>query len=139
MKKTLSEKLAENLEYFISKSSRRCISPNGLCKYHGKTLGIKTKGCFIGALLPAKTREILDIEHENEDIIDIIKFKKPTFKLPKMITQNQSLMRTFQELHDDNIYWDKRGLSTYGVNELKSIIRNYNLDEEPFNKLLKLK
>ena len=138
MKKTLSEKLAENLEYFISKPRRRCIK-NGICKYHGKTLGIKTKGCFIGALLPVKSREILDIEHKDEDIISILQYKTLNIKMPKIITQNPSLMRKFQQLHDDNFNWGKVGLSIYGENELKNIIENYNLDKEPFNKLIKNK
>ena len=60
----LSEKLGKHLETYTSNPSKRCyiekVGLGAVCKYSGQTLGIKTKGCFIGALLPSKDRIKID-------------------------------------------------------------------------------
>lgn len=136
MKKSLSQKLADNLDYFVSNPKRRCFLGVYGCKYHGETLGIKTKGCFIGALLPVATRRMLD-ENKVTNIFNVIEYcKENNIKLPKMITDNRNLMSYFQLLHDANHFWNENGLSNEGISELNFIINEYNLDREPFEKFL---
>ena len=58
----LSKKLADNLKYFTDNPEKRCYDASG-CFYSGKTIGKNTKGCFVGAFLPARLR--LEIDEAN--------------------------------------------------------------------------
>jgi hypothetical protein len=128
---TLSEKLAKNLKYFTSNPKKRC-SKDYNCKYSGKTLGIKTKGCFVGALMTPKQREWADINHIGGVYILIKRSKLFDFKLPNIITENEKIMSDFQSLHDKTVNWDENGLNDNGLTTLKAIIRDHNLDPKPF-------
>jgi hypothetical protein len=132
MKKTLSQKLVDNLYYFTSNTKKRCITDED-CRYHGKSLHLNTKGCFVGALLPPKVREYLD-DNSYGSVSDII--GDVPEMLPKIIKDNEGLMCRFQYLHDINDNWDANGLTERGVYVLENIIREYKLDEEPFKKCL---
>lgn len=136
--KTLSEKLAKNLEYYTNDPTKRCRK-EGECKYLGETLGLKTKGCFVGSLLPYQTRKLVD-EYIVGDVETLVEREKELdYKLPKIITENVNLMGRFQNLHDMDQYWDEYGLTDEGKRYLqKRILYNYDeLDEEDFLQFLK--
>ena len=135
--KNLSKKLAENLGYFVG-ADKRCRTDEG-CFYSGKTINKDTKGCFIGALLPQKTRDWADNLNQSDgssvDVL-IILAESCDIKLPKIITENRILMGQFQELHDSCSNWSDNVLSSDGKRMLKGIIKNNDLDREPFEKFL---
>lgn len=134
--KTLSQKLAKNLEYFTSDTKKRCTDGN-LCKYWGGTLGIKTKGCFVGVLLPLKTRKWADSRSGMSVSSLINNAKLANIPLPKIITKNVMLMQEFQTFHDSSEYWSKNGLTKIGNSRLKIIIGEYSeLNEKDFAKSL---
>lgn len=138
---TLSERLADNLKYYIDNTNRRCVDRHGDSRYHGKTLGKNTKGCFVGSLLPAKTREWADNTLGQEEsgvnkLLDVA--KKEGVSIPRIIKNNRHIMEFFQHLHDSNTHWTRSGLSLSGVDYLAYIIA-YNRDEldiEPFKEVV---
>lgn len=138
--KTLSEKLADNLLYYTSNPKRRCRNSDA-CKYHGKTLGIKTKGCFVGALLPAKTRAWADevLENVSSCVGELIKVaEQHNVSIPNIVKDNTKMMQEFQSLHDFNDNWTDNGLSHLGVYKLAFMLRRYDskLSPEPFMKCI---
>lgn len=141
----LSEKLAKHLENYTSDPSKRCrIDLDGggsRCKYSGKTLGINTKGCFIGALLPSKDRIKIDeffMDNNPSDVIQLIKSHKEIgVKLPKFIKDNRLLMTHLQQLHDNVRYWTSDGLNSKGKEFLLEVITHHMLNEKDFEKSLK--
>lgn len=135
MKKSLSQKLAENLAYFVNNPKKRCVVGYE-CRYSGTTLNLKTKGCFVGALLAPKDRLLADAGEFGTSNQLILNGPKAGIKLPKIVSENQSLMKTFQMFHDNEINWSKSGLTDIGKNKLKEIIHGYGLDEKYFEKFL---
>ena len=137
--KTLSKKLAENLAYFTKDVSKRCIDDRHNCRYSGKSLGIKTKGCFVGALLPQKLRLQLDRYGNNgvNDIVDLAFESEGELVLPKIITENKGIMTGFQKIHDDNSLWNSSGLNENGVKLLIALVNKFDdLDMEDFKEFL---
>ena len=134
MKKTLSERLAENLEYFVSNPKRRCKDSVNGCRYYGGTLRIKTKGCFVRALMPVAVRKEADKSEWGIGVSTLIKDIKG---VPRIITENPHVMCEFQMLHDEDSYWNETGLSVFGKSHLKQIIYDFDeLNEEDFKKFL---
>jgi hypothetical protein len=133
MKKSLSQKLAENLAYFVNDPKKRC-AVGGECKYSGVTLNLKTKGCFVGSLLAPKDRLLADAGGLSTSYELITNGPKLGIKLPKIVSENQQLMKKFQMLHDDDNYWRKTGLSDEGKDELKRIIALHDLEKKYFDK-----
>jgi hypothetical protein len=144
--KTLSEKLAENLSYYVENTNRRCytLKKNGdkACFYSGKTANKKTQGCFVGRLLKPNDRLKADEffgtdNHFSSDVLGLIKACDSIgIKLPEIITENENLMSYFQSLHDSNSNWDENGLSNTGKHNLEEIIKRFELDKKPFKKFL---
>lgn len=139
----LSEKLAKHLETYTSDPSKRCfasLDDGPVCKYSGKTLGLKTKGCFIGALLPSKDRIKID-EYFGDTGSDVIRLAKEYeeigVKLPKFIKDNRLLMSHLQQLHDNVRYWTDNGLNSNGKEFLLEVIAHHKLNEKDFEKSLK--
>jgi len=137
----ISKKLADNLAYFVNNTSKRCKitnEKNGVdsCQYSGKTLGLKTKGCFVGAMLPAPLR--ISIDEKFPDGIDIQSvLGKKYEKIPAWMYKHPGLLGYFQCLHDIDTYWNKdSGLSNSGKDQLKHIISKYNLNIKDFKKFL---
>lgn len=132
--KTLSQKMAENLLYYTSNPKKRCVD-GGVCKYHGETLGIKTKGCFVGALMSSEQRKWAD-KNLKEGASGIMSLKSKAqregYTLPKIITENVTIMTSFQGLHDCNDYWTEEGLTPSGVSNLDSIIRRFAFNRNDF-------
>jgi hypothetical protein len=145
MKKSISEKLAENLSYYVG-SDKRCLNhgegSSVYCFYSGKTAKKKTEGCFIGRMLSPKDRVKVDNYFFNNGLDTTIKtlVNKVEFigvKIPKIIIDNVNLFHDFQRLHDGYDFWGSDFLlSEEGKIELLNIIKKYNLDREPFKKFL---
>ena len=133
----LSIKLAKNLEYYVNDPNKRCVNRSGECTYSGKMLGLKTKGCFVGSLMPAKTRLSID-KNIGLGGVDTVIQKSDVFgiKIPKFIKDHSNVMTSFQSLHDNSFYWEDGGLSKLGVSILKVIINKHSLNEDPFKKFL---
>jgi len=143
-KQKLSQKLADNLAFFIRDPSKRCVLNESIyqvkCKYSGKTLGLKTPGCFIGRLIPSAS---IRLELDNLDIGDVTELisaagTKIKGYIPKIILNNRLIMLRFQGLHDADSNWSDTGLSPKGKRELESILNRYDkkLNRTPFRKFL---
>ena len=130
--KSLEERLAEALNYYVVKPSRRCRTEKA-CAYSGVTLGIKTKGCIVGYFLSAKQR--LEWDKAGVSCLSYLNTKGVN-KTPKIILDNLNTFERFQALHDGTNYWDEKGLTDKGIGILKIIIREMKLNPEPFKKFL---
>ena len=142
MEKSLSQKLANNLSYYIGQD-KRCIS-NVECYYSGKTINKETEGCFVGRLLLEEDRVKADIFFKENRSIDatvsgLVKYKKRIgIERPKIISDNVNLLDKFQALHDNCMNWnDEYRLTEIGKNLLKEIINNFKLDIKDFENILK--
>lgn len=136
--KSLSEKVAEKLMYYVTKPTRRCVAKNGSCRYSGKTLGINTVGCMVGSFMPPALRRQIDkddIEVRKSSSVDSL-VNNNNYKLPEIIKNNSKLMGDLQGLHDENYHWNSNGLTEEGKNRLLKIINFHNLDTEPFAAIL---
>ena len=136
MKKSLSEKLAENLAYYtVNPYKRRCSSELGRCKYSGTSVGKMTKGCFVGSLMSAKDR--IKADQNFSSVGNLIEGAESVgIKLPKIISENKGIMTAFQSLHDELDNWTPKGLSRTGKIMLKSIIEKHSLEIQYFEKFL---
>lgn len=127
----LIKKMNEAIDYFVADTSRRCTDV-GMCRYSGKTLGLKTKGCMIGCLLPAKDRIALD-NGSCTDFSTIVKERPDLF--PKYMKDNTLLWDSLQCLHDVHVNWTKEGLSNIGKDLLKSICKKHDIPTDKINAL----
>jgi hypothetical protein len=135
MKKSLSQKLADNLAYYVADPAKRRCSDGKQCRYSGKTIGKKTVGCFVGRFMSAKDRIIADANIISLRSL-IEKSKSLGIKLPKIIRENEPIIYSFQVLHDSADNWGERGLSRIGKYELKRIIETHSLEEKFFDEFL---
>lgn len=141
-KQKFSQMLADNLAYYTANPSGKRCRTTGNCFYHGKTIGKKTKGCFVGALLPVKTRAKLDQYYPEgksiEDIIGDICDEIVNIELPDYMMEYGFLFSKFQDLHDNDYNWTERGLSKIGKNNLREILDTFSdtLNKTPFRKFL---
>lgn len=136
-KKELSETLAKHLKVYVDDPSKRNVDKNNNCKYSPETTGnTNSPGCFVGSFLSLELANKIDKEYHGEIGVDgIINYLGND--CPKIILDNQNLMSNFQILHDyKNNFTTPKGLSVEGKSRLKYIIRNYNLDIEPFKEFL---
>ena len=142
MKKSLSEKLADNLAYYINKPERRCIDNQSGCYYSGDTAGKKTMGCFVGKLLSPKDRitadqQLISTASGATGVHALVNYAGLMgIKVPNLIKKNVDVMSTFQILHDNCENWDENGLSEEGKIMLTDIINKYNLEKKYFDKFL---
>jgi len=136
---TLSKKLAKELMYFHNYPHKRCTSENYNCAYDGESIGLKTKGCLIGRMLPKETRQQADIDKigDIDSLIDYLE-ENTHLKAPKIICrENEGVLTAFQLLHDSNDSWDENGISEMGLARLESAFRNYPvLNREDFKEIL---
>lgn len=135
MEQTLSQQIAENLSYYIGKNNR--CTKDGKCKYSGKTLGLKTQGCFVGRLLKPKERVKADLLSVSVVHHLVRKREEYNITVPEIIVNNVALMQQFQQLHDKGEYWDKYVLSDDGKDFLTRLIQMYSLDKNDFEFALK--
>lgn len=132
--KAMSKRLAKEVIFFHKNPKKRCISEGG-CRYNGATLGLNTKGCLIGRMLPLKVREQLD-ELAPMSVSRI--WETGIEGVPKFIMDegNSRILDDFQGLHDYSHNWDNNGLSSRGIQRLNSLIHEYSLIREDFEEVL---
>ena len=145
MEKSLSQKLADNLAYYINKPERRCIDTNDGCFYSGESVshqGKKTNGCFVGRLLSPQDRlkadkNLDEIAAGNTTVEGLVEFADELgIKIPKIISDNVPVMGEFQFLHDTPDFWNENGLTERGKTMLTTIIKDYDLEASYFDKFL---
>ena len=137
MNKTLEQIIVEGLEYYCEDTSRRCTSTEGTCFYSGESIGKpEIEGCFIGRMLTPEQRLEWDKAAEEtgyDNSIAISDWEK--YKVsppPQIIEDNLNLFQALQDFHDSAFNWNKTGLTHIGITRLNIIIKNYNLNKEPF-------
>ncbi len=133
-----SQKLAQNLAYYIGADKRCKKASNGACYYSGLSVPSKdTEGCFVGRMMTPEMRLTAD-EAGLGDVHGLIrKHKDYGIKLPKFITDNADLMGCFQNLHDGKNYWTiDNFLTKEGKTYLLEIIKEYKLVKKHFNEFL---
>lgn len=138
MKKSLSEQLADNLAYYVNDPNKRCTD-GMFCRYSGKSINKNTQGCFVGKLLSPKDRLKADegLTNIGTNVSSLCEHaEKLGIKLPKLIKDNERIMRSFQSLHDHNRSWNDTGLTNIGKHTLIDIIKTYNLEKKYFEKFL---
>lgn len=152
----ISERIAKELQFFINNPLKRCRNQGGhMCTYSGVTVGVKTKGCLVGRMLPAHTRVALDKKYPKgasaQTIIDTELSNRrraktdPRFKdlrvngFPKWMLNEEmgELLASVQTLHDSDRYWDENGFNNEGRASVKRKIENYGLDPKAFEDILK--
>ena len=127
-KEKLSIKIAKELSFFNSNPSKRCVD-DSKCRYSGESLGLKTKGCLIGRLIPKQVRLDAD-KKESMGLPRLI--EEFGSRVPKYIRDNEDLFSVAQRIHDGECRWNENGLSEAGVDSVKSMIKTYNLNEDVF-------
>jgi hypothetical protein len=103
--------LNEVVKHFSSNSFELRSSNNG-CFYNPPKDKPNSIGCAIGMYLSKKTAKVLD-EHSN--ITNILNTPKLCKLLPKwMQKMNSNFLHEIQNLHDNDIYWNNKGLTELG-------------------------
>lgn len=138
MEKTLSEQLADNLAYYVNDTTKRCTNGEH-CYYSGETAKKDSEGCFVGRLLTPEDR--LKADKELASGISGVealcgRALELGITIPKIISENKTLVRQFQSLHDNDENWIETGLSINGKSKLKYLITQYILEEKYFEKYL---
>ena len=133
-----SQKLAQNLAYYIGADKRCKKASNGACYYSGLSVPDKdTEGCFVGRLMTPEMRAKAD-EHGLGSVDGLIrKHKDYGIKLPKFIIDNEDLMDCFQNIHDNKNYWtDDHFLTQEGKDRLLLVIKEFKLVKKHFKEFL---
>ena len=138
MEKSLSEKLADNLAYYVNDTNKRCKNDTS-CYYSGETAKKDSEGCFVGRFLTPEDR----IKADNgltfgASGVSTLKMRSGELgiTIPQIIQDNVKLMGKFQSLHDLNEYWTETGLTNEGKTTLKMIINDFELEVKYFEKFL---
>lgn len=127
------ELLEDTIKYYSENTDRRCISKKG-CYYSPITVnkvGI-SEGCAIGRHLDKDFALEIDKMDSDENFLGdsgitsvmyiMLKDDENKSKFPDwMLTMNQDFLTEIQALHDDNLYWDKNGLTQEGFEYVKQI------------------
>ena len=96
----------------------RCVVGSS-CKYL-KTNKVKneTEGCAIGRLLPIKYK----LKIKKTDFTGDVKSLFDKFGIPKIFLGiNINILIKIQSLHDNMGYWNKKGLTIYGKEQMRII------------------
>lgn len=125
--KTIQQKrlalLEETVKHYSKNPMERRCTKDGKCRYSAETLNLKkSTGCAIGRKLTPKKRLQLDKQFEGkpsgvEDVFD---------ELPKKLQElGEDFLSQLQGLHDTNNYWDEKGLTEEGKQEVENIVGWY--------------
>ena len=118
------ELLEDTIKYYSENTERRCSSEDG-CYYSPITIGKEgiSDGCAIGRHLDKE----FALQIDKDDELNIKSLMKSKFignedKFPDwMIKMKLDFLVSLQNLHDDNLYWDKNGLTQEGFEYVKEI------------------
>jgi len=127
MDKIQAKNMLNDVVKHFSKNPKelRSISICNSCLYMPPESKPKSIGCAIGMYLPNKVARQLD-RSDDTDIVTV--FNDYLTLLPKwMQKMDVSFLNSLQRLHDINSNWDEKGLSKSGKEEVKDIIKEYNL------------
>lgn len=127
LKERRLEILIDTIRYYSEDVSRRCVRPNGWCKYSGETLGIDSDGCAIGRLLSPEARKKLDeIFLGSVDVYGILSNERSKRLIPEHIYElGEDFLKSLQELHDESSYWDSSGLTSIGSGKVNRIKQHF--------------
>lgn len=134
---TKEEFLLDALEYYTKDSRRRCTS-RGACTYsptNSAKNGI-SEGCIIGRHLSRKNQLLADNIGEDTNIKHILETHSTL--IPLWIRNfGGDFLLDCQLLHDNSANWNSvSGLNSIGISSLKTIIREYNLNEDLFKQYI---
>jgi len=110
---------------------RRSIKENGLCMYIPPASKPNSKGCAIGMYLSDKAANQI----EGSGLINQILIDETlTPYFPKwMLKMDLDFLIQVQELHDGKNYWHDDCISEEGIEKVKDICKEFELD---FDKLI---
>ena len=119
------ELLEDTIKYYSENTERRCSSEDG-CYYSPITIGKEgiSDGCAIGRHLDKEFALQIDKDYDELNIKSLMKSKfiGNEDKFPDwMIKMKLDFLVSLQNLHDDNLYWDKNGLTQEGFEYVKEI------------------
>lgn len=120
----------DTLMYYMEDNDRRNRSGVSGCKYSPITTGNKkSEGCAIGRYLDPKNALLIDkAEPDNIGIKNLLE-KYPQYIPEWMKSFAQDFLTEIQELHDESFNWSiEDGLTWMGLQEVKKIIRKFNLN-----------
>lgn len=114
-------------------SKNRCVTIDGIgitkCKY--APTNPNTPGCAIGKELTLELAKYLDDTFTGGSNLDKGSAVNNPLLFELLPKELQILERTFlvkvQQLHDDEYFWDVKGLSELGKSQLKSIKNQFYL------------
>lgn len=112
--------LQDTIQYYSQDPDGRRCSDDNSCSYSPNTLGIEatSEGCAVGRLLSAELREELDRDFEGKSVGHDLLFRT----LPKEVQElGLVFLLKLQNLHDSDVYWDSKGLSKVGEEEVQRI------------------
>lgn len=119
------ELLEDTIKYYSENTERRCSSDDG-CYYSPITIGKEdvSKGCAIGRHLDKDFALEIDKDYDELNIKSLMKSKfiGNEDKFPDwMIKMKLDFLVSLQDLHDNNLYWDEKGLTQEGFEYVKEI------------------
>lgn len=127
-KKTKEEKLAlleETFNYYNDNVARRCRTAFK-CRYSGVSIDNPyTDGCAIGRLLTPELRLKLDVQYHGVPVNS-----EGVWKLipDEIKAYGSEFLRHLQLFHDHQHFWDFKGISSQGLQELSLIKSRINIE-----------
>lgn len=122
---TKEEFLLDTIQHY--NSTNRCV--DGSCAYSPISFGLEgvSKGCAIGRMLDPLHARLLDLHNLDYGVINAMK-DFPEYFPEWMKQMDKTFLSAIQDLHDDEYYWDTKGLSEEGRKKVLSMILDYNLN-----------
>ena len=119
------EVLQETVDYYSKDVSRRAVDEEGGCRY----LTSDGRMCAVGRCLTSESiQDVLDYEQEQKTSIAAIEaFKYGGGKLKSEYSDLQECFNfwmALQCIHDHEDYWNKRGLSKWGIEHVEDVKQN---------------
>lgn len=127
---TKLEFLNDTIRYYNEDTNRRCVDHNN-CYYSPNSCGKQdiSEGCAIGRFLDADTKKLFDRVQGDSfcGIKGILDSKKSRIKLLPIWMQgfDPDFLLAVQALHDTDAYWDKDGLTEFGLQRVNNIKKEY--------------
>lgn len=127
---TQKQFLIDTLNYYTCDVTRRAYNElEKFCEY--KTSD--GRKCAIGRFIPDdkydKSIEGNSIDSKNINIKNILPIEIQNL--------GTDFLLRVQQLHDSQLNWDENRLTLCGISRIKTIIKNFNLNENDFEKFLK--
>jgi hypothetical protein len=134
---TKEEFLIDTINHYTLEN--RCVDYNGKCKYSPVYANKdNSEGCAIGRHLDPELAYQIDKDLEDKGA-SIVKVSH-IYSLPDWM-ENLGIffLNQIQMLHDENEYWDSKGLSEKGWKQVRCICIDYSIDFELIKTNYKIK